>query len=263
MCKPYFLRYKSGTSDIKNSTRDTYFPNLPDAGGGEEINPTTPNSPGDNIAFDNGAYKEDATLILNKLRIKNSERIIIGHLNINHIEKKFEPLVSLVKDKLDVFLLSETKIDISFPSSQFTIEGYSNPFRRDRNIHGGGLLLYIRDDIPCKQIKSYALPGDIECFFVEIKLRNKKYILHRDSTYYFLSHIVKALDELLGNYDNIILLGDFNSSQEEQCMNDFCETYNLENLIKEPTCFKNPNNPSSIDVMLTNRKNSFQNSMTN
>ena len=268
MCKPYFLRYKSGTSDIKNSTRDTYFPNLPDAGGGEEINPTTPNSPGDNIAFDNGAYKEDATLILNKLRIKNSERIIIGHLNINHIEKKFEPLVSLVKDKLDVFLLSETKIDISFPSSQFTMEGYSNPFRRDRNIHGGGLLLYIRDDIPCKQIKSYALPGDIECFFVEIKLRNKKYILvggynpHRDSTSYFLSHIGKALDELLGNYDNIILLGDFNSSQEEQCMNDFCETYNLENLIKEPTCFKNPNNPSSIDVMLTNRKNSFQNSMT-
>ena len=177
MCKPYFLRYKSGTSDIKNSTRDTYFPNLPDAGGGEEINPTTPNSPGDNIALDNGAYKEDATLILNKLRIKNSERIIIGHLNINHIEKKFEPLVSLVNDKLGVFLLSETKIDISFLSTQFTIEGYSNPFRRERNIHGGGLLLYIRDDIPCKQIKSYALPGDIECFFVEIKLRNNKYIL--------------------------------------------------------------------------------------
>ena len=166
--------------------------------------------------------------------------------------------------------MSETKIDISFPSSQFTIEGYSNPFRRDRNIHGVGLLLYIRDDIPCKQIKSYALPGDIECIFVEIKLRNKKYIIvggggynpHRDSTSYFLSHIGKALEELLDNYDNIILLGDFNSSQEEQCMNDFCETYNLENLIKEPTCFKNPNNPSSIDVMLPNRKNSFQNSMT-
>ena len=45
-------------------------------------------------------------------------------------------------------------------------------------------------------------------------------------------------------------------------MKDFCEIYNLENLIKEATCFKNPDNPSSIDVMLTNRKNSFQNSMT-
>ena len=53
-----------------------------------------------------------------------------------------------------------------------------------------------------------------------------------------------------------------NSTQEEHCMTDFCDTYDLENLINEPTCFKNPINPSSIDVMLTNRKRIFQNSMT-
>ena len=45
-------------------------------------------------------------------------------------------------------------------------------------------------------------------------------------------------------------------------MKDVCEMYDLENLIEEPTCFKNASNPSSIDVMLTNRKNIFQNSMT-
>ena len=45
-------------------------------------------------------------------------------------------------------------------------------------------------------------------------------------------------------------------------MKDFCEMYDLENLISGPTCFKNANNPSSIDVMVTNRKTSFQNSMT-
>ena len=38
--------------------------------------------------------------------------------------------------------------------------------------------------------------------------------------------------------------------------------YDLENLIKGPTCFKNASNPSSIDVILTNRKNSYQNYMT-
>ena len=53
-----------------------------------------------------------------------------------------------------------------------------------------------------------------------------------------------------------------NSTQEEHCMNDFCDTYYLENHINEPTCFKNPINPSSIYIMLTNRKRSFQNSMT-
>ena len=45
-------------------------------------------------------------------------------------------------------------------------------------------------------------------------------------------------------------------------MKGFCEVYNLENLIKSPTCFKNPNNPSSIDVILTNKKSSFENSIT-
>ena len=40
-------------------------------------------------------------------------------------------------------------------------------------------------------------------------------------------------------------------------MSDFCETYNLENLVKEPTCFKNPNNPSCIDLILTNKKQRF------
>ena len=136
-------------------------------------------------------------------------------------------------------------------------------------MHGGGLILYVREDIPCKQIKlNFNLPSDIECLFIEINLRKRKYLLvggyspHKDTTPYFLNNIGKALDTLLGNYDNILLLGDFNSTQDEQCMRDFCEIYSLENLIKEPTCFKNPNNPSSIDVMLTNRKNCFQNSMT-
>ena len=176
--------------------------------------------------------------------------------------------MSLVKDKLDILLLSETKIDQSFPPEQFLIEGYAKPLRRDRNKFGGGLLLYIRDDIPSKIIKmQYKLPSGIECLFAEINLRKKKYLIvgynpHKDHSPNFLSHVGKVLDTLLCDYDNILLLGDLNSIQEEQCMKEFCETYNLENLINDPTCFKNVNNPSSIDVMLTNRKKSFQNSMT-
>ena len=173
-----------------------------------------------------------------------------------------------MKDRLDIILFSETKIDSSFPPSQFAIEGYLNPFRRDRDIHGGGLLLYVRDDIPCKEIKSHTLPNNVEGLFIEIKLRNMKYVLvagynpHKDMITYFLTHIGNTLDKLLVDYDNILILGDFNSTVTEPSMRDFCETYNLGNLIKEPTCYKNVNNPSSIDVMLTNRENSFRNSIT-
>ena len=65
----------------------------------------------------------------------------------------------------------------------------------------------------------------------------------------------------MSKYDNFILLGDFNEEIKENAMMEFCETYNLSNLIKEPTCFKNPLNPSSIDVILTNHPRSFQNSL--
>ena len=43
-------------------------------------------------------------------------------------------------------------------------------------------------------------------------------------------------------------------------MGDFCDTYNLTNLITDPTCFKNPLNPSLIDLILTNRARRFQDS---
>ena len=78
---------------------------------------------------------------------------------------------------------------------------------------------------------------------------------------YFRTHVGNTLDKLLGDYDNILILGDFNSSLAEPTMKDLCETYNLGNLIKEPTCYKNASNSSSIDVMLTNKENSFHNSM--
>ena len=44
----------------------------------------------------------------------------------------------IIKDKIDIYLSSETKLDSSFPSRQFIIKGYSTPFRLDRNQNGGG-----------------------------------------------------------------------------------------------------------------------------
>ena len=70
------------------------------------------------------------------------------------------------------------------------------------------------------------------------------------------------LDHYLSTFDNYFLIGDFNSESHEEIMKEFCDTINLSNLIKEPTCLKNPLNPSSIDLMLTNRDSRFQDSHT-
>ena len=56
------------------------------------------------------------------------------------------------------------------------------------------------------------------------------------------------------------MIGGFNSDVNQSCMKAFCESYNLSSLIKEPTCYKNPQNPSCIDLILTNSPYSFQSS---
>ena len=45
---------------------------------------------------------------------------------------------------------------------------------------------------------------------------------------------------------------------EDQHMKAFCDNYNLTSLIKQPTCYKNPNNPTCIDLILCNTCRSFQ-----
>ena len=63
------------------------------------------------------------------------------------------------------------------------------------------------------------------------------------------------MDLLSSKFDNYLLMGDFNS---EPAISGFCEIYNTKNIIKEKTCFKNPENPTCIDLILTNRPRSFQ-----
>ena len=72
-------------------------------------------------------------------------------------------------------MLAETKIDDSFLSSQFHIEGYHPPFRKDRTICGGGLLLYVRSDIPCRQL-GCSTPH-VESICVELFLEKKPWFL--------------------------------------------------------------------------------------
>ena len=68
-------------------------------------------------------------------------------------------------------MISETKLDPSFPTGQFHIHGFSEPYWFDRNGNGGGTLLYICEDIPSKLILTKMT---IERFFVKINLRKKR-----------------------------------------------------------------------------------------
>ena len=67
-------------------------------------------------------------------------------------------------------MVSETKLDDSLPVSQFNVDGFSTPFRLDRNKNGRGIILYIRSYIIASEVTSFTFPNDIKAFFIEMNL---------------------------------------------------------------------------------------------
>ena len=107
---------------------------------------------------------------------------------------------------------------------------------------------------------------DFPGFYVEINSRKKKWLhccsnnLKKSSIRAHLECLNKSLALHLLKYEHFLVLGDFSVCVEDSSMSEFCDAYNLKSLIREPTCYENPENPSCIDFILTNRPCSFQNS---
>ena len=100
-------------------------------------------------------------------------------------------LTTLITNEMDALLLSETKIDETFSLEQFLISGFAKPLRLDRNSRSGGIMLFIRDNIPFRLLQP---------------------------TY----DIDKVLDSYIGNYDNFLIAGDLNSEITESSVREFC-----------------------------------------
>ena len=64
---------------------------------------------------------------LTVIRKRNINRLIIGQLNINSLGNKFESPVQQVMEIIDILMVSETKLNNSFPVIQFLIDGYTPP----------------------------------------------------------------------------------------------------------------------------------------
>ena len=163
-------------------------------------------------------------------------------------------------------MVSETKIDDTFLESQILTEVFTKPFRLGRTAKGGRIFLSIREDRPCRYIKQISLNSSFEGFFVELNLRSKEWLLgcsynhHKENIAFHFSNVSAALEKHCTDYENVILLCDFNVEVKDKNICDFMSTYNLKSLVKQKTCFKNPDKPSCIDLILTNSPRSFQDS---
>ena len=210
----------------------------------------------------------DTPLLLKNQKLENTNRLILEHLNINSIVGKFDHLKVLMENNIDILVLTESKIDPSFPNAQFRIDRFSAPVRLDRNRFGGGVLIYVREDIPCKQLTKRILPDNIEGIFVEINLRKTKWFLFggyrppQQQAEYFLKHVNYALDTYRQTFDKFLLVGDFNIEVRDPIMSEFLFKNDSKNLVQQKTCFKSTNNPRCIEFFVTNSPKSFQKTIT-
>lgn len=85
------------------------------------------------VAFENSLKTMEYFCMLKKTRIEDTNTVIIGSLNINYLSPKIDDLKVFVTGMLDI---TETKMDNTFLVSWFYIDGYSRPYRLERNING-------------------------------------------------------------------------------------------------------------------------------
>ena len=89
----------------------------------------------------------------------------------------------------------------------------------------------------------------MESLFIEINFRNRKWLLcgayipHKHLVPSHLEKISYTSDLYLAKYDNLLIMGDFNTEVTEPAMKDFCDTYQFKNLVNPP--------PPVIKIQLT------------
>ena len=137
-------RKKNKKVDSRNSVEESSY---------EHIGLSSNNS-NESFLSESSDTLNDDLIGLSKQRLTYPKNLIIGHLNINSVRNKFSSLQQTVLSKTDILLLSETKIDDSFPDSQFFVEGFKM-YRKDRTKIGGGHLLYENENPPGKIISFY------------------------------------------------------------------------------------------------------------
>ena len=147
----------------------------------------------------------------------------MAHICINSFRNKFDMLTNSVFEYIDIRMISETKLDDTFPHALYHLQESSNPYRLNRNSHDGGILVYARDNVLSNLVKLDQNFENFEGFFIELEFSNKnKWLLsyshnpHKRNTKQHLSNISKSLNS---EYDNILVIGDLNTEMSQPSLN--------------------------------------------
>ena len=125
--------------------------------------------------------------------------------------------------------------------------------------YGGGLMFYFNEGIPCKVLANQTVSPNVKMMAIEFHQMRREWFLlsvykppiQSDSE--LTEEIIRTLNHYIPSYDNILLLGDLNMTTENLHLNNLMQIFNLNALVKTPTCYQ-LHNRACIDNILTNRK---------
>ena len=162
--------------------------------------------------------------------------------------------------------MSESELDKTFPTNLFKINGYKI-VRCDRNRFGEGLFLYVNERVLCRLLQGHPNFPSLEILVLEDYQSNRKWLFlgvyksPSQNNIEFLNRTWAILDYYFQKYYNVTMAGNFNITVENTHLQGMMQAYNLNNMIKEPTCFQ-LNNPRQIDPISINQKSMYKFSNT-
>ena len=216
-----------------------------------DIEPNPGPVPGDQHSIDT-----DSTLSMNSTlnSLIDSTFCTIVHLNVRSLLSSIDQ-ISVELNEFDIIALSETFLNDTIDNSDIDIAGYCEPFRMDRNRHGGGVCIYVKSTLHAERCYEYE-DNRMECIWLKITSTNKTFYFacayRPPNSNEFWQALSQSIEKVKDNDNpNIFIFGDLNSdiSNSRSKIHEFIETNNLSQVITEPT--RIPSN-SIIDVILTN-----------
>ena len=194
---------------------------------------------------------------------KGNKGLVIANLNTNSLIKHIDEIrVFLAQHEIDILAINESKLDNSISDNEIRIAGYT-ACRKDRNRFGGGVVMYIRDNIPYSQRNRLAT-DDLELACIEVKLPyNKSFLV---ATWYrppssqidLFDEWALFLSKCVTENKELIIVGDFNCDVSKalpdshtQKLKFLCSLYQLKQFINEPTRVTSTS-ATLIDLILTN-----------
>ena len=158
------------------------------------------------------------TQVFKEMKRKHGKKTILAYLNINSYRYKSCNVMELLNGRYwDMMCIAETKLDESFPDSQFHCNEYTMYRRDGPSSSSGGLIVYVSSSVSSRRRKDLE-PPNTECIVIQ-QIHNKKkalfficYRAPRNNAQSYLHALSLSIDKALCENNIITVIGNLNQN---------------------------------------------------